>query len=152
MGIIKTPQNSLSSGDPVYDNLDRRLAIISFVVGTLACSAALVLGGLGSALSFLAGATLSFLNFSWLRQGVDHLIRSIQPGEPMRKRAVRMAIFKYFFRYVLIGLALYAIVRFRFLEVAGFFSGLLLFVAAVLIECVLQVVRSLTEGVRHGAR
>ncbi len=152
MATIKPHQNSLSSVDPVYDNLDHRLAMISLILGTLACLTALMLGGLGSALSFLVGAALSFLNFSWLRQGVDHLLKSIQPAKPPRKRAVRIAISKYFFRYILIGLVLYAIVRFRLLEVAGFFSGLFLFVAAVLIECVLQVVRGLAEGVSRGAR
>ena len=152
METTQPGRNSSPSAEPVYANLDHRLAMISLGLGTLACLTALILGGLDSALSFLVGAALSFLNFSWLKQGVDHLFKSIEPAKPMRKRAVRGAIFKYCLRYVLIGLALYAIVRFRLLEVAGLFSGLFLLVGAILIECVLQVVRGLAEGLRHGAR
>ena len=83
---------------------------------------------------------------------MDHLLESTRSSQPVPKRSVRAAIFKYFLRYGLIGLSLYAIVRFGILEVFGFFSGLLLVVAAVLVECVLQVIKGWTEGPCHGTR
>ncbi len=133
-------------------HLDRRLWRISLGLGIPACLAALILGGPDSGFGFLAGAALSWINFTWLRQGVDHLLESTRSCQPAPKRSVRAAIFKYFLRYGLIGLSLYAIVRFGILEIFGFFSGLLLVVAAVLVECVLQVIKGWTEGPCHGTR
>lgn len=133
-------------------HLDRRLWRISLGLGIPACLAALILGGPDSGLGFLAGAALSWINFSWLKQGVDRLLESTRLEQSPPKRTVRAAIFKYFLRYGLIGLSLYATFRFGILEVFGFFSGLLLVVAAVLIECVLQVIRGWNEGPCHGTR
>lgn len=134
------------------EGLDRRIRNVSLGLGIPACLAALLLGGPESGLGFLAGAALSWINFRWLKQGVDRLIESARSPKSPPKGAVRAAIFKYFLRYALIGLSLYATFRFGFLEVFGFFSGLLLVVAAVLVECVLQVIRGWTEAPCHGTR
>ncbi len=132
------------------EGLERRLWKISLGLGIPACLAALILGGLDSGLGFLAGAALSWINFRWLRQGVDRLLAGLLTSQPSPGRAVRAAIFKYFLRYALIGLALYATFRIDFLGVFGFFSGLLLVVAAVLVECVLQVIKGWNEDPCHG--
>ena len=132
------------------EGLDRRLWKISVGLGVPACLAALILGGLDSGLGFLAGAALSWINFRWLKQGVDHLLESIRATRPPPRRTVRASIFKYFLRYALIGLSLYATFRVDMLEVFGFFSGLLLVVAAVLVECVLQVIKGWNEDPCHG--
>ena len=134
------------------EGLDRRIRNVSLGLGIPACLAAVLLGGLESGLGFLGGAALSWINFRWLKQAVDRLLESTLSAESLPKGAVRAAIFKYFLRYALIGLSLYATVRFGFLEVFGFFSGLLLVVAAVLVECVLQVIRGWTEAPCHGTR
>lgn len=132
--------------------LDRRLAKISLGLGIPACLAALLLGGPDSGLGFLAGAGLSWLNFRWLKQGVDRLIESTRLADSPPKGVLRAAIFKYFLRYALIGLSLYATFRFGFLEVFGFFSGLLLVVGSVLVECILQVIKGWSEDPCHGTR
>ena len=152
MGTNEIHPKSRPSAALRDSQLDRRLWRISLGLGIPACLAALILGGPDSGFGFLAGAALSWINFTWLRQGVDHLLESSRSSQPAPKRSVRAAIFKYFLRYGLIGLSLYAIVRFGILEVFGFFSGLLLVVAAVLVECVLQVIRGWTEGSCHGTR
>ena len=132
------------------EGLEGRLWKISLGLGLPACLAALILGGLDSGLGFLAGAALSWINFRWLRQGVDRLLAGLLTPQPSPGRAVSAAIFKYFLRYALIGLALYATFRIDFLGVFGFFSGLLLVVAAVLVECVLQVIKGWNEDPCHG--
>ena len=141
---------SLSTAALTDEGLVRRLWKISLGLGIPACLAALILGGLDSGLGFLAGAVLSWINFRWLKQGVDRLLESTRSAQPSPKRAVRAAIFKYFLRYALIGLSLYATFRFDILEVFGFFTGLLLVVAAVLVECVLQVIKGWNEDPCHG--
>ncbi len=152
MGSNDLQPGSFSIAALTDEGLDRRLWKISVGLGIPACLAALILGGLDSGLGFLAGALLSWINFRWLKQGVDHLLESTRSAQSPPKRAVGTAIFKYFLRYALIGLTLYATFRLGFLEVFGFFSGLLLVVAAVLVECVLQVIRGWTEDPCHGTR
>lgn len=132
--------------------LDRRLAKISLGLGIPACLAALLLGGPDSGLGFLAGAGLSWLNFRWLKQGVDRLLEGTRQAQPLPRSRVRAAIFKYFLRYALIGLSLHATFRVDGLEVFGFFSGLLLVVGAVLVECVLQLIKGWEEDPCHGTR
>lgn len=134
------------------EKLDRRLWIITLSVGVPSCLVALILGGLDSGLGFLAGGVLSWINFKWLKQGVDHLIETTRTGRAVSKKATRAAIFKYFLRYGLIGLSLYATFHFVMLEVVGFILGLFLVVFAVLVECVLQLIRACTEGPCHGTR
>lgn len=150
MGRNEIHRGSLSVAALTDEGLERRLWKISLALGIPACLAALILGGLDSGLGFLAGTLLSWINFRWLKQGVDRLLESARSAQPTPKRAARGAIFKYFLRYALIGLSLYATFRIDFLEVFGFFSGLLLVVAAVLVECVLQVVKGWKEDPCHG--
>jgi len=89
---------------------------------------------------------ISYLNFCWMKQGVDRLIGSFGSGvSPARRPSGKRVIFKYFLRYALIGGTLYAIFRFQFFEVRGAILGLLLFVAAVLFECLHLVIKTLLE-------
>ena len=150
MGRNDTHSGSFSLAALTDEGLDRRLLKISMGLGIPACLAALILGGLDSGLGFLAGALLSWVNFRWLKQGVDHLLDSTRSAHPTPKRAARTAIFKYFLRYALIGLSLYATFRIDIVEIFGFFSGLLLVIAAVLVECVLQVIKGWNEDPCHG--
>lgn len=150
MGRNEIHRGNLSVAALTDEALERRLWKISLALGIPACLAALILGGLDSGLGFLAGAVLSWINFRWLKQGVDRLLESARSARPTPKRAAHGAIFKYFLRYALIGLSLYATFRIDILEVFGFFSGLLLVVAAVLVECVLQVVKGWKEDPCHG--
>ena len=152
MGRNELHPRSLALTALTDEGLDRRLWKISVGLGVPACLATLILGGLDSGLGFLAGAVLSWINFRWLKQGVDRLLESTRQTQPLPRRTVRAAIFKYFLRYALIGLSLYATFRVDVLEVFGFFSGLLLVVGAVLVECVLQVIKGWEEDPCHGTR
>ena len=61
------------------------------------------------------------------------------------KRLDRKLIARYFLRYVLIGVILYVIVRVKFLDLRAAFLGLFLFVAAILLECIHQVIKGFVE-------
>jgi ATP synthase I chain len=142
--------------DPYYMNVEKRLAAVSLYLGIGILVLSLVFGSLNFACSFLVGATLSFYNFTWMKQGINRLVlnfqrqaeQSIQGGH--FKWGHRQVIFKYFLRYALIGGTLYAIVRFRFLDVKAAFLGLFLFVIAVIYECFYQVVKTLLEDWKSG--
>jgi len=132
--------------DPYYATVEDRLTRISIVLGALT----LAVGGLFASwrfvVSFLLGAVISYLNFCWMKQGVDRLISSFGSElSPAPRLSGRSVIFKYFLRYALIGGTLYVIFRFQFFEARGAILGLLLFVAAVLFECLHLVIKTLLE-------
>jgi ATP synthase I chain len=153
---MKLPESKDLLNDPYYLNVERRLTAISLYSGTGILILCLAFGSVRFAGSFLVGATLSFYNFKWMKQGIDRVLLNFQPQvEQMAQRSYfkrdnRRVIFKYFLRYALIGVVLYAIVRFRFLDVKAAFLGLFLFVIAVIYECIYQVVNSLFEDWKGG--
>jgi len=91
------------------------------------------------------GAVIFNHNFCWMKQGVDRLIGSFGSAVSSPRPSGKRVIFKYFLRYALIGGTLYAIFRFQFFEARGAIIGLLLFVAAVLFECLHLVIKTLLE-------
>ena len=132
--------------DPYYATVENRLTRIGMVLG----GSTLVVGALFVSwkfvVSFLVGAVISYLNFCWMKQGVDRLIGSFANEVSLSPRpSGERVIFKYFLRYALIGGTLYAIFRFQFFEARGAILGLLLFVAAVLFECLHLVTKTLLE-------
>jgi hypothetical protein len=136
--------------DPYYLNVEKRILGISLLLGGI-----IVLGSFfwisgRFALSFLVGAFLSLLNFSWMKQGVDRMIQGFQAEAVVSPRSGKGIIFKYFIRYVLIGGALYAIFRYQFFEVRAALLGLFLVVMAVLYECLHQVIKFLIEDWKRG--
>ena len=132
--------------DPYYATVENRLTRIGMVLG----GSTLVVGALFVSwkfvVSFLVGALISYLNFCWMKQGVDRLIGSFgSEVSPSPRPSGKRVILKYFLRYALIGGTLYAIFRFQFFEARGAILGLLLFVAAVLFECLHLVIKTLLE-------
>jgi hypothetical protein len=132
--------------DPYYATVENRLTRIGMLLGAVT----LVVGALFISwkfvVSFLVGAVISYLNFCWMKQGVDRLIGSFSTEAiPAQRPSGKRVIFKYFLRYALIGGTLYAIFRYQFFEARGAIIGLLLFVAAVLFECLHLVIKTLLE-------
>ena len=132
--------------DPYYATVEDRLTRISIVLGALSLVVGALFASWKFVVSFLLGAVISYLNFRWMKQGVDRLIGSFgSETSPSPRPSGRSVIFKYFLRYALIGGTLYAIFRFHFFEARGAILGLLLFVAAVLFECLHLVIKTLVE-------
>jgi hypothetical protein len=133
--------------DPYYINVEDRLTTISLYLGVFVAGLLLALGKVLLAGSFLIGAVLSYLNFTWMKQGVDRLLntssRAVIPSN-------RKVILKYFLRYALIGGTLYAIFRLQFLDLGAAVAGLLLFVAAIIYECFYQVIKGLSGDRTRG--
>jgi ATP synthase I chain len=132
--------------DPYYAAVELRLTRIGVVLGGLTLIVGALFVSWKFVVSFLVGAVISYLNFCWMKQGVDRLIGSFSSEVgPSPRPSGRRVIFKYFLRYALIGGTLYAIFRFQFFEARGAIMGLLLFVAAVLFECLHLVIKTLLE-------
>jgi len=87
-----------------------------------------------TALAFAVGGASAYLNYRWIVAVVDTLVRSTQAG-----RVPRRAYVKLLAPLLLLGAGLYVIFSRSLVSVGGFVGGLLLLVAAVMIEAAYQV-------------
>jgi|SRR5437867_13428250 len=127
------------------EGVDRRLDRSSVVLTVAAILLAFFLHSAKAALSIGAGALLSYINFHWLKQAVDFAVTHVSDSVPARR-----VIARFVGRYVLIALALYVTIRGSVLDLVFVFGGLLVYAAAILIECVSEVGRVLIKDYRNG--
>jgi len=131
--------------DDFLEGLDRRLDRNSVIVVAVAVPLIFALYSARAALSVLSGAVLSYVNFRWLKQAVDFVV--LQGAEGNKGRRVWM---RFVGRYALIALGLYVTIRSSALDLIFIFAGLLVYVVAILIECVSEVARVLIRDYRNG--
>lgn len=97
---------------------------------TLLVIGAGLLSGWEVALSVVAGGFLAYLNFSWLKAGVDKIL-GLQTG-----RRTGLILAGFLGRLVLISGGLFAIIHFSFMSLYGALLGLSIFVLAGILEAV----------------
>ncbi len=110
----------------------RRIRSLTIAVGLAGTAVVLAWQGGRSAAGFLMGATLSVANF----EGLSALAHAI--GGSRKPGAVAALLIG--LRYVLIGCALYVIVRFLGIAPAAVLSGLLAAFGAVILEIFYELV------------
>jgi len=114
------------------------------VLGPVLCVAAWVKFGLRPATGFFLGGVISYLNFQWLKSGVSGLAdRVTNTGKPQSGNGI---VVRFLLRYVLLGLAAYAILTSFPASLRGLFAGLFLPVGAIVCEAAYEVY----AGVRSG--
>jgi hypothetical protein len=120
------------TGDWYARSLERmeRAAIVIAACGFVA---ALILAGWKNALGFASGAVISHFNFGlWKR--ITAAIGEDGPKAPGSANAVLLGL-----RYLLIGGAVFVIIKFLDVSVLAVMGGLLVTVAALLVELVRQI-------------
>ena len=127
------------------EGVDRRLDRSSLVLTIVAMLIALLLYSAKASLSIGTGALLSYINFHWLKQAVDFAVAHVSDSAPSRR-----VIARFVGRYALIALVLYVTIRSSVLDLVWVFAGLLVYVGAILIECVSEVGRVLIKDYRNG--
>ena len=116
------------------------MLILAPVLGT----AAWMKFGLRAAVGFLLGCIIAYLNFQWLKSGVSGLAdRVTNTGKPQSGKGI---IARFLLRYVLLGLAAYAILTSFPASLGGLFAGLCLPVGAIGCEAVYELYAALTRG------
>ncbi len=100
-----------------YEQALRRVRRFAVVLGLTGTAAVLIAYGLRTAVGFMLGAALSILNFRGLSMLVNVIGGAAKPGV---LAAVLIAL-----RYLLIGCAIYAIVRFLGITPVAVVWGLL---------------------------
>jgi len=100
-------------------------------------------GGLGVAL----GAVLSWINFRWLKGGVQALGKTAtQQTGPEAARVPKGALVKFIGRFALLLVAVYVILARSWVPPVAFFAGLFASAAGVVVALVYEL---LTSGVRQ---
>src|SRR5690349_1662837 len=113
-------------------------------IGLLSTVAALPLCGWRTAAGVLLGCAVAWANFIWLKQAIGALADKVtQSGRPKSSAGT---VFKFLFRYALVGLGAYVIFLSSRESLYGFLGGLFLAVAAILFEAIYEVVVGLRRG------
>jgi small-conductance mechanosensitive channel len=121
---------------------ERRIAWLTLAFGVAACLAAALAGSWVWAGGLLIGAVLAWLNFRWLRRGLDGLVAASAAQAGAEKP--RLPLGTYFaavFRYGLIALVVYVIFKFLQVPLASMVVGMCALAAAAIAASVYEVVQ-----------
>jgi hypothetical protein len=100
--------------------------------------------GRGMALSFMLGGVISLINFYWLKRVLAAMVEAVAVHG--KRRSAAGILLRFVLRYVLIGVAAYAIFKSSAMSMYGLCAGLSLPVGAVLIEAAYAVYGALRRG------
>jgi small-conductance mechanosensitive channel len=119
---------------------ERRIAWLTLAFGVAACAAAAFAGSRLWAAGLLIGAVLAWLNFRWLRRGLDALVAaSTAQAGAERPRVPLGAYFAAVFRYGLIALMVYVIFKVLKVPLASMVVGMCALAAAAIAASVYEL-------------
>lgn len=98
--------------------------------------------GRWTALGFLLGCVIAYLNFHWLKSGVSGLADRVTDSGKAQSGAGIVA--RFLLRYLLLGAAAYGILTSFPASLHGLFAGLFLPVGAIACEAVYELYAALT--------
>jgi ATP synthase I chain len=116
-----------------YDQALGRILRSTLLLGVAGTVGALIVEGTKGGGGFLVGATVSVLNFAWLKSLTGSLDSSGK--RPWRGSAVLLGA-----RYLIAGGVIYAIVKLSGIAVGAVFAGLLVSLAAVILEVLYELI------------
>lgn len=119
----------------------RWLMIGMTIVGT---AAALLKFGWRTGLGLALGCVIAYLNFHWLKRVVGAMADRIT--EQGHKQSSRGIVLRFLLRYVLMGLAAYAILSVSPASLYGLLTGLFLPVAAIACEAGYELYVTVARG------
>ncbi len=132
----------MAGDEEFYSSAERRIEWLIAGIGAVASVGTWFLWGVRAAAGLAAGAVLSWVNYRWLKQGVDTLARlSTAQAGTQRAQVPASVYLKFLGRYALLIVAAYAILRAFRPPVASLLAGFFSVVAAVLVEMVGQLFR-----------
>ncbi len=119
-------------------DLDRALGRVSRLAVALAVLGATVyflIGGWRGGCGFLLGGLIAYLNFRWVQRTV-YALGEVSDGKPPR---ASLAVFLGL-RYLLLGAAAYAILKFSEISLSAALVGLFAPAAAVILEILIELI------------
>lgn len=126
-----------------YAAAERRIEYFTLAIGALAAAFACIFWSLQAGAGLAAGAALSWINYRWMKQGINRLalLSTAQAGAE-KPRVPSSTYIKFIGRYALLIVAAYVILRGFSLPAMSFIAGLFAVVAGVIVEMVGQLFRS----------
>ncbi len=119
---------------------ERRIAWLTLVFGAAVSAAAALAGSWLWAGGLLIGAVLAWLNFRWLRRGLDALVAASAAQAGAEKPRVPLgAYFGAVFRYGLIALMVYVIFKILKVPLASMIVGMCALAAAAIAASVYEL-------------
>ena len=108
-----------------YVRSESRISVLTLLLGVLAGLPVGYFRGFRWGLGIFIGAILAWVNFRWLKQGVDALANSAtQQADQSQARVPTLTYFKAMFRYGLIALCVYVIFKYLNVPVLSMIFGL----------------------------
>lgn len=125
-----------------YLGAERRIEVLSLVLGLAVALVTSWRWGWRAGLGLAVGASLSWINFRWLKTGISTLARlsMVGPGEAA-PRVPKSVYFKFLGRFALLLLVVYVILSRELLPAGAVLAGLFAVVAAVLLEIIYELFR-----------
>jgi len=119
---------------------ERRIAWLTLAFGATASAAAAFAGRRPWAAGLLIGAVLAWLNFRWLRRGLDALVAASAAQAGAEKPRVPLGTyFAAVFRYGLIALVVYVIFKLLQVPLASIVVGMCALAAAAIAASVYEL-------------
>jgi ATP synthase I chain len=135
------PTENSPTTDAPYERALDRIRVFMALLGVLGSITAWVRFGWHAALGVLLGSIIAYLNFHWLKSGVGGLAdRVTNTGKRQSGKGI---VARFLLRYVLLGLAAYAILTSFPASLRGLFAGLFLPVGAIACEAVYELYAAL---------
>jgi hypothetical protein len=125
------------ASDQFYASALSRIRNFMLILGPLVSTAAWIRFGPRAAIGVVLGSVIAFLNFQWLKGGVSGVAdRVTNTGKRQSGKGI---VARFLLRYVLLGLAAYAILTSFPASLRGLFAGLFLPVGAIVCEAVYEL-------------
>ncbi|MGB8542394.1 MAG: ATP synthase subunit I [Candidatus Acidiferrales bacterium] len=130
----------MSNDDAFYAAAERRIEYFTVAIGVIASVAVAIHWGAKSGVGLAAGAALSWINYRWMKQGVNALAKlSTAQAGAEKARVPPSVYFKFIGRYALLIVVAYVILRGFSLPAASVLAGFFVVVAAVIVELIGQL-------------
>ena len=131
---------SVPASDNIVLRAEHRIAWLTLAFGAAASAMVAIAGNRAWAVGLLLGAALAWLNFRWLRRGLDALVAASTAQAGAEKPRVPLATyFAALFRYALIALLLYVIFKFLGIPLASMVVGMCALAAAAIAASVYEL-------------
>jgi hypothetical protein len=131
-----------AAGLESFARTERRIAWLTLVLGGVAAVAAAILRRWPWAEGLAIGTALAWLNFRWLKRGLDALVAVATAQEGAAKPRIPVGTwFRLLFRYGLIAFCVYVIFEYLRVPLASMVVGLCALGAATIAASVYEILR-----------
>ena len=121
---------------------ERRIAWLTLLFGLAAAAITATLQHTSWGAGLAIGTVLAWLNFRWLKRGLDALVLASKAQESSEKPQIPLgAYFVAIFRYGLLALAVYVIFKYLHVPIGSMVVGLCALAAATIAASVWEILR-----------